>query len=749
MHAGHIALPLARLALACLSGLALSAAALAGEPPQGGELPRILVTADRIEASSVQETPLAVTALDEEAIRDARLVDLTGIARRVPGLAISAFNVGQAPPYIRGIGSNEDGAGGDSSVGVFLDEVYLGRSAAWAADLFGLERIEVLRGPQGTLYGRNVVGGAINLITRKPGFEPRREIDLDIGNLDYRQLRFDLSGALGEGDALAGISGVYKVRDGYLESPIPALRHLSQDRRGVRGQLILFPSPNSELNLSADYARIDESGPNRHLEGWVKETLLKPYDTRADDLLVSYDIDSGESVGEFWGVSARLDHEFDGVTLTSITALRESDLAVIDATWYDTDAIFQSPGFIPYETVVTVGENNYQDSARQFSQELRLSASRDAVEWLAGLYYYREKAQRLEGFDFHALLTPAATFDGGSGYSDQHNTTDSYALFGQLSYDFLDHWRLDLGGRYSVDHKRIHQRGKAGGFLMLEDYNLRTSKRWRRFTPKIALNYQPTNRLLGYASFSQGYKSGGYQGQAPTAIAAENPFDQELANSFEMGVKWTSEDQRLRLRTALFHIDYKDLQVLELFSPAGSPSGDLGISMTFNAADARSRGLEAEFVYTPVERWTLSGGYAWLDAIYTRFFLDEDLGFRFSNPVDRTGNRLRNAPRHSLNLDIAYRHPLPSGGEWLTRLNWNYTSKNYQEPGNLEIAAIPAYSLTNLRIAWRPNADLEMAAWVDNLFDERYLVHNFSVGPSSLTTPGPPRTFGVNVRYRF
>jgi iron complex outermembrane receptor protein len=232
-------------------------------------------------------------------------------------------------------------------------------------------------------------------------------------------------------------------------------------------------------------------------------------------------------------------------------------------------------------------------------------------------------------------------------------------------------------------------------------------------------------------------------------MVAARPFDQELANSFELGLKWSSQDQRLRLRTALFHTDYQDLQVLELFSPADSAAGDLGVSMTLNAADARSRGLEAEFAYAPTPRWILSGGYAWLDARYTRFFLDQDLGFRFTNPIDRTGNRLRNAPQHSLNLNAEYRHPLAAGGEVVANLNWSYQSKNYQDAGNLEYSAIPAYSLTNLRLAWRPHEDLELAAWVDNLLDEPYLIHGFAVGPNGLATPGPPRTFGLNLRYQF
>lgn len=713
-------------------------------------LAKIEVTAERIGPEDPQTLPLAVNVMDRETLREAAVTEVGDVARHSPGLALSSFNVGQATPYIRGIGSNEDGAGGDPSVGVFLDEVYLGRSAAWAADLFGMERIEVLRGPQGTLYGRNVVGGAINLVTRKPGEERVREIEVALGTGGHQQVRFDLSGPMGEGEAYGGISGAFKRRDGYLESVTTGTEQLAQDRRGLRTHLTLFPTLQSELNLTADYAELDESGPNRHIEGDPKETLLVPLDAvAANDLRRNWDIDPGVSVGDFWGVTARLDHELENATLTTISAFRRSDLYVDDASMFDLEATASSPGFIPYDTTVTYGHNDYDEQAEQFSQELRLAGRGVRIDWLLGAYYLRESVFREEDFAFDVLLDRGVSYDGGRGATDQDNTTDSYAFFGQFGYDFGGGWRATAGGRWSRDRKEIRQQGTPGGFLILEDYDIRAEESWSRFTPKLSLDFQVTENLFTYASYSQGYKSGGFQGQAPTALAASTPFEPELADNYEIGLKWQSADRRLRLNATAFQTEYENLQVLELFSPADAPAGDLGVTMTHNAANARSRGLELEWSATPADGWNLGGSYAWLDAVYTDFFLDQELGFRFTNETDRTGNRLRNAPEHSLNLNLGYTLSLPSGGRLDTRLDWFYQSQNYQEPTNQEYAAVAAYDLANLRIAWRPDEQLEIAGWVHNLFDEQYMLHNYAVGDTGLATPGPPRTLGVTVRYDF
>ena len=217
---------IARCSLAsCLSwAVAFTPLVSATEP-----LSTIVVTSERLGQQDIQHTPQAVSVTGSEDLRAADATVLQDLARSSPGLNISSYNPGQSTPYIRGIGSNEDGAGGDPSVGVFLDEVYLGRSAAWAADLFGLERVEVLRGPQGVLYGRNVLGGAVNLVTRRPGEERISTIDTTLGNLDYRKVHFEFSGPLGD-EIYAGISGVIDRRDGYLESVTTDHQHLDRDR---------------------------------------------------------------------------------------------------------------------------------------------------------------------------------------------------------------------------------------------------------------------------------------------------------------------------------------------------------------------------------------------------------------------------------------------------------------------------------------------------------------------------------------
>lgn len=708
-----------------------------------------MVTAERTGESDPQQAALAVNVLDRETLDEAQVNQLGDLAHFSPGLALSSLNAGQATPYIRGIGSNADGAGSDPSVGVFLDEVYLGRSAAWTGDLFGLQRVEVLRGPQTTLYGRNVVGGAINLVTAKAGEQPVQSLEASLGDGGYRKIDFELSGPVGDGLVYGGLSGAMRRRDGYLESRTADLDQLAQDRKGVRAHLTFFPTLDTETDLTLDYARVDESGPSRHANGGFKDRLLTPLDpAAAQDIHTNWDRDAGVTEGDFWGLALRTDHQFAAADLVSITAYRNSDLYVDDAILYDLDILTSSPGFSPYDTTVIHGHNAYREQAHQFSQEFRLSAQPGRFDWLAGVYYLRESVFRQETYDLDVLVDVGHSLDDGIGPSDQDNITRSYALFGQTGYALNDRWRLVAGGRWSQDRKRIHQQGEAGGYFIMEDYDVRVAQRWARFTPKFSLEFQASEELFGYALLSQGYKSGGFQGQAPTTFAAANPFAPELADNLELGLKWRSADRRYTFNATAFHIDYQDLQVLELFSPAEAPSGDVGVIMTLNAANARSRGIELEWAASPAAGWTLSGSYAWLDAVYTDFCVGEELGFRFTNDAERTGNRLRNAPEHSFSLTLKNERRL-GRGLLDTRLDWHYQSKNYQDPANRELAAIPAYALANLRMAWRPNERLELAAWVHNLFDEDYLVHGYVMGDTGMVTPGPPRTAGLTMSYDF
>jgi len=741
-----------RVLLAAFGGLGLVAAeaALAAEEI----LPEIEVTTDRTEEQDSQDTPLAVSVLDGETLRRSDVTDFAGIAQRTPGLTVSGYNQGQITPYIRGIGSNEDGAGGDGSVGVFLDDVYLGRGTALAADLFDLDRVEVLRGPQGTLYGRNVVGGAIRLITRQPDEQPMQRVEASLGNLDFRQARFALSGPVGESRVYGSLSGMFKQRDGYLVA-VDGTEQLGQDRRGVRGELAFYPTNQTEVRFSADLSTLDESGPNRHLEGYLNDTIIRPLNPEvANDIRRSYELDPGREEGRFGGIALHVDQELGWATLASITALRRSDMQVDDVYRYDNEALLSSPGFIPYKTPITHGSNYYDENADQFSQEFRLSdgggnAEHDVMHWQAGLYFLRESVFRQEDFDFDAILDRGVELEGGKGTTDQDNVTRSYAAFGQATYPLDKQWSLTAGARYTRDHKEITQAGTKGGSFILEDYRVSGDDAWGRLTPKLSLDYRPAEQLLSYLSYSRGYKSGGYQGQAPTAVAAATAFEPEVADSYELGVKWEREDRRLRLNAAAFYIDYRNLQVNELFSPVEAPVGDIGVLMTFNAADARSRGFELEGAMIPAAGWTLAGSYAFLDATYTDFQLPSDLGFRFTNPEDRSGNRLRNAPRHTASLSVDYLHALADGGELDTRLEYQFQSKNYLDSANTDASAIPAYGLVNLRSAWRPTKQLEIAGWIHNLLDEDYLLHANLVRENVLVVPGLPRTFGVTLSYDF
>ncbi|MDA5194420.1 TonB-dependent receptor [Govanella unica] len=759
----------------CLPGLVLSSAtAQAADGTNIVGLEEITVTAQR-RAESLQSVPLSITAFSSEDLHRQGIVDIKAITERTPGFTMGVFNAGQPQLYIRGIGSNDRGASGDQSVIVFVDEVYLGRAAGSDMDLFDLERVEVLRGPQGTLFGKNVVGGAISFITKKPEATPEYKIEGSYGNLNARTLRGYASGALT--DKIFGkISFSSKSRDGYVQSQaylypqffpgkstdiLKSITGQDINTDSIRAALRFVPNDELDINVTASYSNLDQSGPSRHYVAgpgnggtfYATDSLLIP--NYANDIHTYLSSDPGLSKINTWGVTARADYHFPSMTFTSLSSFRKANTHVDDELGgKEISALRLSTHAVP---TVFFGSNPYEEHAKTYTQEFRLVSSNDsALQWVAGLYYLNEKTDRDErallgmyGLDSSNNVTVVAPLTQGGEL--QLNTTKSYAGFGQVTYAVLDRLKLTAGARYTYETKDMRGIGTVGGFTVLENYDVTGHKNWKSFTPKVSADYQATDEILFYASISKGFKSGGFPGLSGRAVQANAPYNPETAYQYEIGTKTEWFDRRLRVNVAGFMTDYKNLQVLQLLVPNEAPLNTPGVLFTSNAANAKIKGVELEFTAVPIKGLTLSGSYTYLDAHFSDFFIPT--GYRpaagVGLPTNRIGKKLRNSPKHAVNFLGRYDYEMSDGGTLSAQGEYIYKAISYQDPDNLPFAAVPSYSLVNGRLGYLfPSGDIEVSAWVNNLLNEDYFLHNSPNIGSGFATPAPPRTYGVTVTWK-
>ncbi len=741
--------------------MGLSLAVYSAESP----IEEIIVTAER-QAENLQSVAVAVTAFTGEEMDAQGSVDIKGITERTPGFTMGVFNPGQPQFYIRGIGSNEDGAGGDQSVIVFIDEVYIGRSAGSDFDLFDLERVEVLRGPQGTLFGKNVIGGAVSLVTKKPTEETVMKFEGTVGNLDEVTVRGLISGEIAD-NAYGKISFSSRRRDGYVDSRIDEFPQFFPDTSvddqhdintdSVRAALRLTPSDRLEINLTANYSTMDRAGPTYLAIGpggvpfAANSSIVPDY---GDDIRENFVEDPGSSETDIVGFTARLDYDLtDSITFTSLTSFRnvdsEQDWALSTP---NLSALLLTGGAAPF---YLIGNNNYTDESDTFTHEFRFTGGTDKLFWIAGLYYMTEDTDRFETSSVGLLFPNGFSIPGGfpgvEAGDDQGNETTSYSVFGQFTYNITDALAVTIGGRQSYDEKDITRVGTPSPLSPNRNFNFETGEDWDAFTGKVGLEWQATDDAFLYLTVSEGYKAGGYQGLAATELIAITPFDPEEAILYEIGAKTEWFDNRLRLNLAIFETDYTDLQILQLLVEEAAPEGTGGQLITQNAADADIQGYELEFIIAPTDNLTISGSYTHLDTEFSNFFTPT--GFRppdggAGTSGDHTGNDLRNAPDKAYNILARYRMDLANGGTLTWQADWRHKDKVYQDPDIFEFAAVPEYDVLDLRVSYLwPNGNLETTLWSRNANDEDYFLHNWPLQGSGQATPAPPRTYGLTVTW--
>ncbi|WP_416908079.1 MAG: TonB-dependent receptor [Polymorphobacter sp.] len=762
---------------ASVSALALAVAAAAmpaqaqevADAASGPQLGEILVTAQRREAS-VQDTSLAVSAFGQELIDQARVLSFEELATRVTSLSFTALSPLDQEFNIRGITNTRlDSPSADQSIGIFTDDVYVGRSGLFNFDMYDIERVEVIRGPQGVLLGRNVVGGAISIISAAPTFETGGAFNVSYGNYNEVLARGHVTGGLT--DTLATrFSFQIRNRDGFNEDIQNNIDLDNVESIQFRSQLLFQPQQSDfSARLIFDYTN-DKSngfhsvaidGPAPGAGPWSTARAAigairgRPLDIREGlPTWPTYEGDANPSPQrlrrEAWGLNLRLEKGLgDIATLTSITGYRKGDANNL----YDQTGIGPFNDFGVISPTLFTFPVQETESIKQFSQELRIvSETRErGFEWIVGAYFQRDTVDK---FDRFRADTPAPipTLSGESTW-DNTARNRSYAFFGQLGYRFSEAFRIVAGVRYANDKKEGTVTGTAvatgdrfnpndtvaltplaPNFTTGTGYTTDYGESWSEITPQVTAEFKPNDDILLYATFSTGYKGGGFEDDPANAAAAQAGYDPETVDNFEVGAKMEFLDRRVRLNLAAFSMRYKNLQVTQT-------NQDCLCNITDNAADAKIRGVEAELEIAATEWLTLYGGGTVLDTEYIDFI--DSLG------RDSSGNFLQRTPEWQFNVGGTLTTDLGSWKNGLTaNVNYNRQGKLFWAPDNAQTE--DPYGLLNARISITPNdGQITLSAWGRNLTNTLYRTNIIAFFGDEVSRLGNPRTYGVELGFRF
>lgn len=724
-------------AVALIASAALAGPAFAQSAPQEdatATLDEVIVTAQRRE-QSLQDVPIAITAFNAETLERTAATGISDIAAKAPGVTLTQFNIGEPQLYIRGVGTTSDSAASDPSIGVSIDEVSIGRAGASALAFLDIERVEVLRGPQGTLYGRNASGGALNIYTRRPVFEDSGSVTARIGSFDEYGLEGVLNRQLAD-DAALRLAVRYTTNDGYAEN-VPTGEGLEGGTSwGARASLRKDVGTWSFLG-TVDYSKDDMDG---HARIPVTTASTAPAFTALINSLRT-GLDRRQSFSSpdnyqdrtNYGFTGRIEHSGEAFDFVSLTSYRDNDYS-----WRD------NLGGLPFPGFPLAVDDEATEQAKQFSQEFRLVSKADsAVNWVAGVYFFNEEVNRGERFEVGAALPIAPPSFGGdvSFYQDATNT--SYAAFGQATIPFADIWELTVGARWTYDEREVRQiavdnEGGANPPAGIPlgpggtPYNVRGEANFDAPTWKLALAVEPIDNVRLYASYDRGYKAGAFPSAAQSAAQAVLPLEPELLDNYELGLKSTLLDGRLRFNAAVFKLKYEDLQVYEL----------LGLTLVTSNAQAEVDGYEIETAFAVSNNLTIGGSYTSLDAHFTSNAVSGALTL----PYD--GNVLPRSPdsQYTLYVDGEWD---AFGGVLAARADYQWTDDFYFDPSNNPEVLSPAHELVSAFASWESSTGLKVSVYGKNLTDTEYQTHIIKNAGIGFSVFGAPRSFGLAISQSF
>lgn len=664
-------------------------------------LDEIIVTAQK-RAQRLQQVAASVTVLSDELIERAGIKDVSDIGLYTPGMIVST-NGTSGRVYIRGIGNNLDFLGSQGAVAVHVDGVYQSRPWGVFYDFIDIDRIEVLRGPQGTLYGRNATGGAINVISAVPTEELTAQAAISVGSFNALKLDGTLSSSLS--DEVAGrISVLSKSREGFTDNLASGFDYLDdEDLISVRGELRFTPSDIFEARLIGRYF-------SRETEGFA---IVPTVDGLAASLGAQSNIDP-------FKVRHNTDtfFEADRHSLTATATWRISDVIALESITAFGDNTVNYHLDTDGTEVDAVHFSNREDH-EQFSQELRLysDVSDSRWAWQTGLYYLREDTS-----DGGIVFLPAFGFDiPVAGEVD----VDAYAVFAQGTYQFTNKFGLTVGIRYNSETK-----------TMISPVFANDQSSWQDWTPHMSVEYQLSDDAFFYASITKGFKSGGYN-----ILGGGERVDPEYVWSYELGSKADWLDDRLGLNTVLFYSRYDDQQV-NTFTGAGLAEID-------NAAKSTIYGVELEAFATPTDRTDLGVTLSYLHAEFDQYLAADP----FLGAVDLAGSRLSYAPKYSATLSGNYTLPLESQAAVIMHVDYLWQDDAKYDVFDNASTNQSAYGVANAGIWYSaPKQDWKIGVWVRNIADKTYFISHAKLNftPDGIVSfTGDPRTYGLEFSFDY
>ena len=721
------------------------------------QLEEIIVTARKKE-ESLQSTPISIAVLTANSL-EARQIDSSDQLTQVtPNLSFSSYspsagNNASSQIFIRGVGQTEFLPTTDPGVGLYIDEVYMARSVGATLDFVDLQQIEILRGPQGTLFGRNTIGGAINITTHRPEPELGGNVGVKIGTDSRIELKGSMDIPISD-TFLTRISLGLRRRDGYVERPISGPALGNDDSKGGRFAIDWQMTEKLNLYWTIDYVKEDESGSPIVFNGLsnnlfarvaaasatsgcstLDPSLLERCNNRDWDAgkRSSYGTFEAVSLFENVGTSLIAKWDFDNFSIKSITAYR-------DMKWTGARDADNTP--------LTILHTRNVDTHDQFSQEIQFIGSvAHKLNWLLGAYYFKENAS-----DDYFVPVAVGTFNTGG-----KTKNDSNAFFGQLTYSFTDKFSLTAGVRVTKDNKAftpmqftvtpylfpispaegdgqggyVHPfdgnvyptLGDAGGVARVPANTLffpeiQQKVTYSATTPLVSLSYHLGNNTMIYISYSEGFKGGGFNARNIKPGPAVRTFNPESASTFDAGIKADLFDNTLRLNASVFTTDYEELQfvIREDFAP-----------IVFNAGQADITGAEVEWTWVPNDSLEVVGGIGYINAKYKQ--LSDNL---IASGV-LLSNSLPHVPKLSANLGVSYNFQLNSAGSITPRIDWTYRDKVFFDSLNSSEIAQDDYSVINAAVRWTStNEKLSATFVVSNLTNKLYrLAGNTALAASS------------------
>jgi iron complex outermembrane receptor protein len=716
------------------------------EPPADeGGIGEIIVTAQKRSENS-QNVPIAITALSGDAIAASGVTSTLDLKAAAPSLQMTTAIGGFGLPRIRGVGSTGQGPGIENPVAVYVDGVYIMSAAANLLSLADVEQVAVLKGPQGTLFGRNATGGLIQITTRKPSYEMTGRAQFGYGNYDTVSAGAYVSGGLSKNVAVS-LAGQYENRGkGFGKNLFNGHDVQTANSYALRAKLLWEPTDDTAITFAGDYSEAKGADPAFRPIGPNALGVIVP-GTERD---IYADVDPALDNRQFGG-SLTISHDFDAARLVSISAYRDNDVR----TFFDPD------GTVSPNVVI-----DYNQRDKWFTQEVQLiSTGTGPFSWVLGGFYMWGK-----GSQDPSRITGIFTF-GNNGYSDllTDQWLNSYAGFAQGTYALSDATKFTAGVRYTSDKRRLAAQ-KIGfngnvppsGAFVVQNALVNAEKTFNKVSWRLSLDHRFSNELMMYASYNRGFRSGAFVPQTfPPSV-----LQPEVVDAYEVGLKSDLLDRHLRINLAGYFYNQKNLQVMQIIN---------GTQFVYNAEGAHVYGLDGDITAQLTDNLTLTAGFNYNHARYTRFTgaiiavpLPLPAGFviptgqscqgTFSNPYttpggnclligDASGNRLQNAP--DLTFSVGGKYTLPTEvGTFTLAANYYYNDGFVGDPD--ERVAQAKYGTLDASLTWRDTSDhMFVRLWGKNLTDSFYRTQLGASNTADNGTAAPPRTYGVTLGFDY